>query len=344
MKIRLFLLVSITAVAIAVAFSPVGHAQQKQQKLDRVEKLPKGANISALGTFFSTSNKAEFVFDAPLDRVWMAVKITVRAFDKDAGRPVVAIDEQSNRVQNGKIDQMAMKRAGGWGPFVDEFVTEVTQVSDAQTKVTVVRNVMQRETGGAGWGPQKSNGKIEKYILAQIADNLKDLPATAGGVTGTNDANSSGAPQDYTASAPGRYFRKGKPTDYVELGADQKFFVQQDGKGFTGTYKVQGDTVTLILPNGTAGRAQFSGDTMTDTDGIVWVKQAGSGAGPKTAPQLTNDQIMQMVAAKLPDEVIIATIRSSTPKFDLAPDALVKLKQAGVSDAILRAMTDAGSK
>lgn len=53
---------------------------------------------------------------------------------------------------------------------------------------------------------------------------------------------------------------------------------------------------------------------------------------------LTNEQIIQMVAAKLPDDVIIATIRKSASKFDLTPDALIKLKAAGVSDAVLRAM------
>ena len=56
------------------------------------------------------------------------------------------------------------------------------------------------------------------------------------------------------------------------------------------------------------------------------------------AAQLTNEQIIQMAAAKLPDDVIIATIRKSGSKFDLTPEALIKLKAAGVSDAVLRAM------
>lgn len=58
----------------------------------------------------------------------------------------------------------------------------------------------------------------------------------------------------------------------------------------------------------------------------------------KAATQLTIDQVIQMVAAKLPDDVIIATIRKSGSKFDLTPDSLIKLKTAGVSDAVLRAM------
>jgi hypothetical protein len=46
-----------------------------------------------------------------------------------------------------------------------------------------------------------------------------------------------------------------------------------------------------------------------------------------------------MATAKLPDDVIIATIRNSRSKFDLTPEALIKLKTAGVSDAVIRVMT-----
>lgn len=59
----------------------------------------------------------------------------------------------------------------------------------------------------------------------------------------------------------------------------------------------------------------------------------------KTATQLTIDQVIQMVAAKLPDDIIITTIQKSSSKFELTPEALIKLKTAGVSDAVIRAMT-----
>ena len=58
-----------------------------------------------------------------------------------------------------------------------------------------------------------------------------------------------------------------------------------------------------------------------------------------TATHLTIDQIIQMVAAKLPDDIIITTIQKSSSKFELTPEALIKLKTAGVSDAVIRAMT-----
>lgn len=145
-------------------------------------------------------------------------------------------------------------------------------------------------------------------------------------------------PQDYAASAPGRYFRKDKKSDYVDLSPDGTFYIQQNGKGYRGNYKVQGDTLTLTSPQmrGEA-KGRLTGDSMVDPDGEVWEKQ---GEPQKAAAaQLTIDQIIQMVTAKLPDDIIITTIQKSSSKFELTPEDLIKLKTAGVSDAVIRAMT-----
>lgn len=53
---------------------------------------------------------------------------------------------------------------------------------------------------------------------------------------------------------------------------------------------------------------------------------------------LTNDSVLTMVRAGLPESVIMAKIRSSRTRFDLTTDALVALKQAGVPDRVLEAM------
>src|SRR6476659_5704335 len=58
---------------------------------------------------------------------------------------------------------------------------------------------------------------------------------------------------------------------------------------------------------------------------------------------LTNDSVIQMVKAGLPEAVVIAKIKSTSSKFDLKTDSLVSLKQAGVSDKVLEAMVAAGS-
>jgi hypothetical protein len=58
---------------------------------------------------------------------------------------------------------------------------------------------------------------------------------------------------------------------------------------------------------------------------------------------LTNDSVIQMIKAGLPEAVIIGKIKSTASKFDLKTDSLVGLKKAGVSDKVLEAMVAAGS-
>lgn len=57
---------------------------------------------------------------------------------------------------------------------------------------------------------------------------------------------------------------------------------------------------------------------------------------------LTNKDVIDMVSAKLSDAVIIDEIHKSPCKFLTAPDDLIALKKAGVSDAVIEAMTSAG--
>jgi len=55
---------------------------------------------------------------------------------------------------------------------------------------------------------------------------------------------------------------------------------------------------------------------------------------------LTNDSVVEMVTAGLPDEIIIAKINSSKTSFDLSTPALAKLTQAKVSSAVMKAMIE----
>ena len=67
--------------------------------------------------------------------------------------------------------------------------------------------------------------------------------------------------------------------------------------------------------------------------------------GPTAVAQevLTNDSVIQMVKAGLPEAVVIAKIKSTATKFDLKTDSLVSLKKAGITDKVLEAMVAAGS-
>jgi hypothetical protein len=77
-------------------------------------------------------------------------------------------------------------------------------------------------------------------------------------------------------------------------------------------------------------------------------KQVATGApaeAPATAGQeplevLTNEDVVKLTAAGLPDAAIINKIRGSACRFDLSTDALVALKKSGASDAVIEAMTE----
>ncbi|HXD34835.1 MAG TPA: hypothetical protein VN643_27190 [Pyrinomonadaceae bacterium] len=54
--------------------------------------------------------------------------------------------------------------------------------------------------------------------------------------------------------------------------------------------------------------------------------------------KLTNEDVIKMVKAGLSPQIIEQTINSSDQAFDVSTDALIKLKQEGVPDAIVQAM------
>ena len=58
---------------------------------------------------------------------------------------------------------------------------------------------------------------------------------------------------------------------------------------------------------------------------------------------ITNADVIKMVKAGLPDSAIVASIQSGQPRFDLSPDGLLALHQAGVSQHVLDVMMADGS-
>jgi len=58
---------------------------------------------------------------------------------------------------------------------------------------------------------------------------------------------------------------------------------------------------------------------------------------------LTNASIMQLSKAGLSEDLILTTIASSPGTYDLSPDKLIELKQAGVTDKVMNAMMQKGN-
>ncbi len=58
---------------------------------------------------------------------------------------------------------------------------------------------------------------------------------------------------------------------------------------------------------------------------------------------LTNDAVLKMVKAGLGDTLIVSMIQNQPGKYSLTPDAIIGLKQQGVSEKVLAAMASKGS-
>jgi outer membrane lipoprotein SlyB len=61
------------------------------------------------------------------------------------------------------------------------------------------------------------------------------------------------------------------------------------------------------------------------------------------AAPMNNDDVIKLVKGGLGDSTVIQAIDAAEPQFDTSPDGLVKLKQGGVSDAVIQRILARGS-
>ncbi len=63
-------------------------------------------------------------------------------------------------------------------------------------------------------------------------------------------------------------------------------------------------------------------------------------ARPAEPTLMSNDAVLRMHAAGLSDDLILQTIAAQPGRYETGPDALIALKQAGLSEPVLAAMTN----
>jgi hypothetical protein len=95
-----------------------------------------------------------------------------------------------------------------------------------------------------------------------------------------------------SASFQGKYIRKDKTSDFMTLGPDGVFTLFLGGKLNGGTYKIEGDTLSVTGPriNGHLKETRITGNTIVDPLGTRWEKQGGS--APTSAPATDSVQDM----------------------------------------------------
>lgn len=142
---------------------------------------------------------------------------------------------------------------------------------------------------------------------------------------------------------PATYVSAQAATDQLQLNADNSFSLQEAGQAYHGTFAVNGNTLELsISESNTKTTATLQGNNLTDSSGQTWVLREQSSGTPRAGTVLQNEDVIKMAKAGLDDAIIIAKISSSKCQFDTSTDALIRLKQSGVTAAVLKAMVGAG--
>lgn len=142
---------------------------------------------------------------------------------------------------------------------------------------------------------------------------------------------------------PATYVSAQTPADQLQLNADNSFSLQEGGQTYHGTFVVNGNAVELsILETGDKTTATIQGNNLTDSAGQPWVCREQSAGNASGGATLRNEDVIKMAKASFDDAIIIAKISSSKCQFDTSTDALIQLKQSGVSATVLKAMVGAG--
>jgi hypothetical protein len=138
---------------------------------------------------------------------------------------------------------------------------------------------------------------------------------------------------------PSTYVNARAQADQLQLSGDHTFSLREAGQTYRGTFTVNGNALDLTISDtNTTTAATIQGNTLTDGSGQTWVLQDQAGATPTSGNTLQNEDIIRMAKAGFEDGTIIAKIGSSKCQFDTSTDALIWLKQSGVSPAVIRAV------
>jgi hypothetical protein len=108
-------------------------------------------------------------------------------------------------------------------------------------------------------------------------------------------------------------------------------------------------SLVLLLPFRAFAQTQPAGPPAnanvqhtTDSPAILEGPQTpGTAPAPAAEPSLMNNEtVLKMHRAGLGDDLILQTIATQPGRYDTTPDSLIALKQAGLSDSVLAAMTN----
>jgi len=194
---------------------------------------------------------------------------------------------------------------------------------------------------------QLGKGYLNGGTFKDIQDTIGQVFAIDAAVTGKRPEPPGPGPVPPPPASlrlPATYASAQASADQLQLNADNSFSLQEGGQAYHGTFAVNGNTLELSFsdPNIPKNTATIQGNNLTDSSRQTWVlreQPAGTAPGGTT---LQNEDVINMVKAGRNDVFIIARINASNCQFETSTDALIRLKQNGVSSAVLKAMIEAG--
>jgi hypothetical protein len=107
-----------------------------------------------------------------------------------------------------------------------------------------------------------------------------------------------------------------------------------------GTSEPLGFVLCLNLELGGASSQQVAHAQQIATQ-LHPLETAAVSHAPSVPTQLTNKDVLDLHKAGLPEQVLVAKIKSSQINFDTSPSQLKELKAAGLPDAVILAMVEA---
>lgn len=72
--------------------------------------------------------------------------------------------------------------------------------------------------------------------------------------------------------------------------------------------------------------------------------QSPAAGTPVVSEVLTNDQVLKMFKDGIASEIIVAKIKASPSSFDTSPATIQKLKEDGITDGVMLAMIESGTR
>lgn len=183
------------------------------------------------------------------------------------------------------------------------------------------------------------------YLLASNSKQVQDTIGQIFGVEVVTNTKRPGVDPSGTPplKLPATYVKPHSAGDQLQLKSDNSLLLQEAGQTYHGTFVTNGNTIDLdISETNVKSTVTIRDNNLIDSNGQSWILQQQPVVTASGGATLQNEDIVKMAKAGLDDATILSKIQKSQCQFDISTDALIQLKQDGVSASVINAMVVTG--